>query len=207
MIYEIRTYDLKPGTVAEFEQIFGKACRVRTAYSPLIGCWHTDIGPLDQVVHIWGYESLQQRAGIRVLAQRDPSGLWPPAAAHLVTGRASDIIVPVPNMAEWNGPQEWGNLYELRMCTYPSGVLAKVAQQFGAALAARHAVYPVAGVWISELGNLNRLYQLFPYRDWAHRDTTRSEVRAKGVWPPPGDDHPVDQMVRHMVPAPFSPLH
>ena len=48
--------------------------------------------------------------------------------------------------------------------------------------------------------------QLFPYKDWDHRDQVRKELREKGVWPPHGDAHPVAQLVRHMVPAPFSPL-
>ncbi len=109
-------------------------------------------------------------------------------------------------MAEWQGPQDWGSLYELRMYTYAYGEIGRVAASFAQALPGRAAVYPVAGIWTSELGNLNRLYQLFPYKDWAHRDATRAEIRGKGLWPPHGDDHPVQQLVRHMTPAEYSPL-
>ena len=46
MIYEVRTYTLKPGSVAQFEENFGKALPHREKYSKLGGFWHTEIGPL-----------------------------------------------------------------------------------------------------------------------------------------------------------------
>ena len=91
------------------------------------------------------------------------------------------------------------------MYTYPAGATGGVAETFAAAYAGRHATYPVAGMWTSDLGNLNRLYQFFPYKDWAHRDQVRGELRQKGIWPPHSDARPVAQLVRHMLPAAFSP--
>ena len=110
-------------------------------------------------------------------------------------------------MHHHSGDQALGGVYELRMYTYAAGALGGVSKTFAEAYAGRNAVYPVGGIWTSDLGNLNRLYQLFPYKDWDHRDQVRKELREKGVWPPHGDAHPVAQLVRHMVPAPFSPLH
>ena len=56
MIYEVRTYSIKPGGVAEFERRFGEALPHRTKYSPLGAFWHTEIGPLNEVIHVWPYE-------------------------------------------------------------------------------------------------------------------------------------------------------
>src|SRR5438132_257570 len=127
MIYEIRTYTLHPGKVAEYEKRFAEAYAFRSKYSSLYGFWHTEIGPLNQLVHIWPYESLQQRADIRGSAAKDPSGKWPPGTNDLAMTQESDIIVPISTMAQAQGPQEWGGLYELRMYTYPAGEIAKVA--------------------------------------------------------------------------------
>jgi len=207
MIYEIRTYSLKPGKVAEYEAHFAEAYPTREKYSPLYGFWHTEIGPLNQLVHIWAYESLQQRADIRAQAAKDTSGKWPPHPGDLIMTQENDILLPVKNMPEWKGPQEFGGLYELRMYTYPSGDILGVGERFAAALEVRNAVYPVGGIWTSDLGNLNRLYQLFPYKDWAHRDQVRAELREKKLWPPDSGVRPMTQLVRHMVPAAFSPLH
>ena len=207
MIYEIRTYTLKPGALSEYEQRFAAAYPIRANNSPLYGFWHTDIGPLNQAVHIWGYENLQQRADIRAAAAKDSSGAWPPHSSELLVSQESDILTPIKGMTEWKEPQQWGGLYELRMYTYPAGEIGKVAESFAAGLAARAALYPVAGIWTSDMGNLNRLYQLFPYKNWAHRDELRAEFRQKNIWPPHSEVRPLTQLVRHMVPAAFSPLH
>ena len=206
MIYEIRTYTLKPGSVAEYEKRFAEVIDVRMKYSPMYGMWHTEIGPLNQMVHIWAYDSLQQRAEARAAAGKDTSGKWPPSTNDLVVSQESDILVPIKGMQHHSGVQQLGGVYELRMYTYAAGDLGRVAQTFAEAYPARHDVYPVGGLWTSDLGNLNRLYQLFPYQDWSHRDQVRGQLREKGIWPPHGDARPVAQLVRHMIPAPFSPL-
>src|SRR5438105_14679043 len=126
MSYEIRTYGLKPGTVAEYEKRFADAIEVRTQYSQLYGIWHTEIGPLNQVVHIWAYDSLQQRADIRAEAAKDPSGKWPPKGAGLLAQQENDILMPIEGMKPLSG--EHGGVYELRMYTYPPGALPKVAE-------------------------------------------------------------------------------
>src|SRR5579864_4285256 len=206
MIYEIRVYTLKPGCVAEYEKRFAEAVEIRSKYSPMYGMWHTEIGPLNQIVHIWAYDSLQQRADVRAAALKDTSGKWPPNTNDLLVSQESDILNPIKGMQHQSGAQQLGGVYELRMYTYPSGAIGKVGETFAGAYAARHEVYPVGGIWTSDLGNLNRLYQLFPYKNWDHRDQVRTELRQKGVWPPHAEAHPVTQLVRHMVPAPFSPL-
>jgi len=53
MIVEFRTYTLQPGTVAQFEERFGAALAARTKVSPLAAFWHTEAGPLNQVIHVW----------------------------------------------------------------------------------------------------------------------------------------------------------
>ena len=50
-IYEFRTYTLKPGTVAQAEKNFGEALPERIKVSPLAAFWHTEIGPLNQIIH------------------------------------------------------------------------------------------------------------------------------------------------------------
>ena len=41
MIYEVRTYTLRPGTLAEFEERYEKRLPSRLKHSPLGGFWHT----------------------------------------------------------------------------------------------------------------------------------------------------------------------
>src|SRR5574341_364539 len=76
MIYEVRTYMLKTGTVAECEKRFAEAVPPPEKYSPLGAFWHTELGPLNQIIHVWPYENLQQRTEISAQAAKDPH--WPP---------------------------------------------------------------------------------------------------------------------------------
>jgi len=59
MIYELRTYTVKQGTVAEVAKISGTLGRDirKDDYGKLEGYWITEIGPLNQVMHLWSYES------------------------------------------------------------------------------------------------------------------------------------------------------
>ena len=81
MIYEVRTYDLKPQSLPEVEKRFGEAYEHRKKFSPLAAYWHTEIGPLNQVVHVWPYQDLEERARIRAAAMKDGAGKWPPNTA------------------------------------------------------------------------------------------------------------------------------
>ncbi|HEX5369955.1 MAG TPA: NIPSNAP family protein [Dehalococcoidia bacterium] len=207
MIYEMRVYTAKPGAVGEYESRFGEAYKAREKYSKLGAMWHTEIGPLNQVIHMWQYESLQQRAEIRATAAKDPSGLWPPKTPDLLMSQEVEILDPVKGMKDWGEPQQWGNLYEMRQYTYAPGDIGKAAAAFGEALAARDAIYPVAGMFVAQQGNLNRLYQIFPYKSHAHREEVRAEFRKQGVWPPHAEVRPINQLVRFMEPASFSPIH
>jgi hypothetical protein len=65
MIYEIRTYRVKVGSLAEVEKRFGEAYEQRKKISPLAAFWHTEIGPLNQVLHMWSYSSFEERAKLR----------------------------------------------------------------------------------------------------------------------------------------------
>ena len=119
MLYELRTYNLTANSVPEVERRFAEKIEARMKLSPLVGFWHTDIGPLNQIVHLWAYESLQHRADTRAKAIADK--VWPPDITEFIVSMESDILTPSPVNDPLDGPREWGNLYELRMYTYPSG--------------------------------------------------------------------------------------
>ena len=65
MIYEMRTYDIKPRSLPEVEKRFGEQYEKRKKYSELAAFWHTEIGPLNQIIHVWGYKDMEERNKIR----------------------------------------------------------------------------------------------------------------------------------------------
>lgn len=72
MIYEMRTYTLKIGKVPEYLQLFEEiGLPIISKYAQLVGFWYTEIGELNQIVHIWGYDSLNAREARRIELYKD----------------------------------------------------------------------------------------------------------------------------------------
>ena len=203
MIHEIRTYDLKPRSVPEFEKRAGEMIEGRVKYSPLGGFWSTEVGPLNQVVHIWPYEDLNARTDIRGKAVA--AGAWPPNTSEFIVNMQSDIYLPAPFMTPL-GDREIGPLYEMRIYTYAPGDIPKVIEAWGGAIEERQKYSPLAGAWYTEIGGLNKWVHLWAYKDFAERPKVRAETREKGVWPPPSGVSPVKQENKILTPMSFSPM-
>jgi hypothetical protein len=64
VIVEMREYTLHAGKVPEYLQLYereGLAIQ-RELLGQLVGYYATEIGGVNQVVHLWGYESFEDRA-------------------------------------------------------------------------------------------------------------------------------------------------
>jgi heme-degrading monooxygenase HmoA len=204
MIYEMRTYLLKPGSVAQFEERFAEALPHREKYSKLGAFWHTEFGPLNHVIHVWPYEDLNQRASIRAEAAKDPN--WPPQTSDLVLNMESEIMIPAPFMRPL-GHQHLGNIYEMRIYTYQSGAIPEVLRRWSEAVPHREKYSPLGACWYSELGGLNKFYHIWPYKDIAERNRIRAEASKDPHWPAPTREFMVSQENQLLVPAAFSPMH
>ena len=86
MIYEVRTYTLRPGTVAEFEERYAKRLPLREKHSKLGAFWHTEVGPLNQVIHVYPYDDLQQRTAVRDAMAKDTARPAAPRRAGVYRG-------------------------------------------------------------------------------------------------------------------------
>jgi hypothetical protein len=74
MIVEKRTYTLYPGKMAEFLALYeAEGLTLHTRYLPMLGYFVSDIGTLNQVITMWGYESMQQRDDLRAQLYADPA--------------------------------------------------------------------------------------------------------------------------------------
>ena len=206
MIYEVRTYALKPGGVAEFEENFAKALPHREKFSKLAALWHTEIGPLNQVIHIWPYESVEERHKIRAEAAKSPH--WPPHnPPDMYVSMDSEIFLPAPFMRPLGGDQALGNIYEMRTYTYTVGAMPEVIKRWEAAIPHREELSPLAAAMYSEIGGLNQWLHIWPYKDLADRERVRAEASKLPQWPPPTQGFSVKQESKIVIPAACSPMH
>jgi hypothetical protein len=205
MIYEMRTYNMKAGgAVAEFEASFGEALPHREKYSKLGAFWHTDFGPLNQVIHVWPYEDLSDREKVVAEAGKDPN--WPPKNLDGIVDMTSEILIPAPFNRPFSN-QELGNFYEMRTYTYKPGTMQEVMKRWGEAMPYREEYSPCAGCFYSDLGGLNKWIHIWPYKTLDDRTRIRAESLQDPHWPAPTREFQVKQENKLLIPASFSPMH
>jgi hypothetical protein len=75
MIYDVRIYTFQPGKLAEFFKIYeAEGLPVQTKHlGSLFAFLQSHIGPLNQILHIWAYESLAEREARRAKLTADPA--------------------------------------------------------------------------------------------------------------------------------------
>ena len=142
MFVEMRTYLLKPGATAGFEERFSEGLSARAKISPFGGLWKSEVGALNKVVHMWPYESFEDRE--RIAAEARKTGMWPPKTQEFIIEQENRIIQPAPFSPRLEA-RNIGNTYEFRMYTYLPGTMPTVLERFGASHAGAHEDLP-AGV-------------------------------------------------------------
>ena len=127
MIVEMRTYTLQPGTLAEVEKRFGEALSIREKHSKLAAFWHTEVGPLNQIIHVWAYDSFEHRAAVRAAASKEPG--WPPPIREFVTHQHSEVYHPAPFCPPLT-PRQIGPLFEIRQYTLTAGSIPGLLERW-----------------------------------------------------------------------------
>ncbi|MBM3573154.1 MAG: NIPSNAP family protein, partial [Alphaproteobacteria bacterium] len=75
MIVDMRTYTLFPGLLNDYVEHYGaKGLPIQKRYlgERMLGYFVTEVGPLNQVIHFWQYESMAEREALRAKMVVDP---------------------------------------------------------------------------------------------------------------------------------------
>ncbi|MGI6245430.1 MAG: NIPSNAP family protein [Pseudochelatococcus sp.] len=97
MYYEIRTYRLKNGAIPEYLKAVGETgiAIQKRHLGRLVGYFFSEIGPVNEIVHIWAYESLNDRQARRDALQADPEWrAFLPAIRDLIVTADNKILKP-----------------------------------------------------------------------------------------------------------------
>jgi hypothetical protein len=184
MIYELRTYTIVAGKQAEYMRLHRDVGReVRgDKYGKLEGGWTTEIGPLNQYVHLWSYDDLEDRTRARAGLAADErwNKEYVPQIIPLVLAQQNTILTSVDGVP-FTPPSDGGrHVYELRTYRTQMGKLAEWVKEFKVGLQTREKYSKIVGLWTSEVGQLNQVSHLWAYRDLNHR----AEVRGKAMQDP-----------------------
>src|ERR1700692_4580811 len=154
MIYELRTYTVKPGTVGDMVKAASTVSRdIRgDNFGKLEGYWSTEIGPLNQVLHMWSYKDFEERAKLRTELAKNPrwGGEYLPLIRPLLIRQDVRFLNAVrPPVA----PATSGNIYEMRNYrARPAGAAKQWLDAFTAVLPAREKHSKIVGLWQNEGG-------------------------------------------------------
>lgn len=101
MIYEERTYTLKVGAVPRMFALYQeKGLEVqKRILGNLVGYFMTETGTLNQIVHIWAYDGMDDRAKRRAALYQDPKWLEFVGAVGkegLILKMENRILTPAP---------------------------------------------------------------------------------------------------------------
>jgi hypothetical protein len=101
MIVELRTYTVKPLRTPDFLRLYERAALpLQKKYlGQLVGFFVSELGPLNQVVHLWAFESLAERERRRQEMEADPGwALYRQALRELdvILEQESKILKSVP---------------------------------------------------------------------------------------------------------------
>ena len=187
MIVEMRTYTLLPGTTPQFEERFGAALPARAKLSPLAAFWHTEVGPLNQVIHVWPYEDLEQRTQVR--AQHQDRWLAAQYRASSSTTRRARCSSRRRSRRSSSRASSAG-IYEIRIYTLAAGRDPRAdrplepARSTSGSSCRRSPSPAIPNSASSTCGATSG-----PTRTPTERFAVRDKARREGIWPPKGG-HP-----------------
>ena len=206
MIYEVRTYRLRPGTLGTFIDRYAEAYEERKAHSELAASLTCEVGPLDQFVNVWPYESHAHREQVRQDSMK-AGGAWPPRSQDVMREMHSQIFVPFDFAPEFLTGRH-GPVFEWRMYQIQTDAMPAIREVWSEAIDDRRELSPLVAAMSSENGTLNSFVHVWGYESLAHRDAVRAEAVAKGLWPP--RSAPAGTIIQEdskiMAPTRISPL-
>lgn len=99
MIVEKRVYTLKAGKTGEYLALYqAEGLLVQTRHlGMLLGYYSADVGSLNQIIHMWGYQDMNERAARRAALYADPD--WQRVVSRLfamIERMENSILTPAP---------------------------------------------------------------------------------------------------------------
>ena len=183
MIHELRIYTVRTGTVPTVAKNAGEVGRAIRGdnYGKLEGYWITEIGPLNQVCHLWSYKDLNERDRLRgELAKNER---WTKEYIPLIRGnlvrqdiRLLNPVLPI------KAPASTGNVYEFRYYRVRPGGPKEWLGHFTSALPVREKYSRIVGLWQTEAGQPNEVCHLWAYPDLNARMAARAAATQDPGW-------------------------
>ena len=183
MIYEMRTYSFLPTDLPKYlkhaEEV-GRPVRGND-YGVNCGYWTSEFGRLNQVWHLWRYNSYAQREELRAKLSQNSDWTDKYVAVIKEWVKRQDIRILNPH-SEFAPPEVDGNIYEYRYYRTSVGGATHWLNLFKEALPHREKYSKLVGLWHTEAGQPNEVSHLWVYPNLAARAEARAGSSQDEGW-------------------------
>lgn len=130
----------------------------------------TEIGGVNEAVHLWEYDDLAHRASVRSAMSKDSKWISEYASiAHQYFDKQHNELLTVPWGELATSPSQEGGVYELRALHVGSGRSTSMLQNIKDLTSLQEEILQekqgkLISVFSTEIGNCNIVYQLWNYK-------------------------------------------
>jgi hypothetical protein len=183
MLYELRTYTFHPGKINEYLDVarnIGRPVRGQD-YGINCGYWTSEFGSLNQIWHLWQYESYEQRARLRDALSKNErwNKEYVPAIRPLMQRQDIRFLNVVNGV---NQPEKEGGFYDLRIYRFNPGRAAAWARDYKSILPMREKYSRNIGLWVGEAPQPNEVLHMWNYESLAQRAEARGRLFKDPEW-------------------------
>lgn len=210
MIHELRTYTFQPGKLPEYLKIAEEVGRpIRgNDYGINRGYWTSEFGTINQIWHLWEYESHAERDDLRAKLAKNEDWRTQYGAKIRPLIQRQDIRFMDP-VVPFKAPEGEGHIYEFRYYRTKVGSAPIWLGHYKDVLPAREKYSPNVGVWHTQAPQPNEVCHMWVYDDLVQRSKVRAEMSQDPAWKDflsKGTQHLLEMNTIALIPTNYSPL-
>lgn len=188
-LVDFRVYTMRSGGVDEFlrlAKLHMLPVQARHLGQPL-AFYKTEIGQQENVMHLWGFESLADMEQRR--ASRDADSEWGTylqASDGLIKRQENTVLkqAPVKTHHQNDGRCDDLTVVQITATTVKRGRMAEVLSAYEKRVlpALEEHRVGIAGVYTSEVGGLNQFIQITAHENYAAIESLNQQLAANSEW-------------------------
>lgn len=202
-LYQLINITIKMGTAGTVAAGIQAFTQSSDAKGKLLGVWFSDIGQLNQVVVLRGYDSQadQDAEDGRLAVQENLFNSSENIIKYSVEHFTGFDFLPEVELGEF------GPVYEIRTYELKHGGILHVLEAWKQAVPNR-TTYSKLTVAMYALDGNPRIVSIWPYKTLNERSEIRAQSVADGIWPPKGGPQWLTHEMQSMIalPTAVSPL-
>jgi hypothetical protein len=203
MQYDLALITVRPGTHGKALPGVEAWLKANKGQGEFLACWFSEIGALNQILLLHGYED-----PAALVADRDKQARGDAAfgAAEFAVSITRDAYESFPVLGPMK-PGQHGPIFEVRTYQLRPASLTPTIEAWKAAVPNRLKLSPMLAAMYALTGPSPRFVHIWPYPSLDERARIRAKAIETGVWPPKGGpDHLLTQQTDIFLPAAFSPM-